>query len=71
MYVRGIAHREVKEYFVTFTKLSNRLLKIPKFFYRLLKIKMLGNLGDKVIVMIVVIMLSIVSEIQATQKVQY
>lgn len=32
---------------------------------------MLGNLGDKVIVMIVVIMLSIVSEIQATQKVQY
>lgn len=32
---------------------------------------MLGNLGDKVIVMIVVIMLSIVSKIQATQKVQY
>lgn len=32
---------------------------------------MLGNLGNKVIVMIVVIMLSIVSEIQATQKVQY
>lgn len=37
MYVRGIAHREVNEYFVTFTKLPNRLLKIPKFFYRLLK----------------------------------
>lgn len=32
---------------------------------------MLGQLGDKVIVVIAVITLSIVSEIQATQKVQY
>lgn len=38
MYVRGIAHREVKEYFVTFTKLPNRLLKIPKFFLQTSKI---------------------------------
>lgn len=37
MSAKDITHREVKEYFVTSTNLSNRLLKIPKLFYRLLK----------------------------------